>query len=442
MTVSSSENQPKPTVRVTEYVYDTKPKYSNAVVLVHGDHQTGDVWVRKADNTPGWVTRFCDAGFRTFVIDLLYHIPDNPQQPPGREYYGIATNKMSKNTLQTYMTAPRSKSHKVFWPSMGSHCMWPGTGKAGDPIFERVFASMVPEYLDPQERQFNGQVTLAGILRTLEHPAILVGHGSGATISWLAADLVPHRVAGIIAIEPTGPPFTDGWVNDGEKRIYAPTFPDPLSLPLPSIRPYGLSEIPMGFVPPPLPPRDTNQLIQDSAHVGAAGTKGFQPIPFVPSIDPATKAPCYLQDELNGPVRTLPNLQNIPQCVVTGGSSFHSQFDYATVAFLRQAGVPVSHLKLIEDFGLYGNGHLLMLEDNSTEIADRLINWAIQNICNPNTNPQSPDLAPPATMTPQRGRTTQALSADSCCSTWSTIQRQELCAIRPSKFGKSSFNAR
>lgn len=188
-------------------------------------------------------------------------------------------------------------------------------------------------------------------LERFPSPAILVGHGSGATISWLAADQAPHLVAAIVAIEPTGPPFTNGWVNDGGKQIFKLRFPDPQSLPFPCIRPYGLSDIPMGFVPPPLFPSSFEELLQDAAYIDEVPKhERFQPIPFVKSVDPLTRTECYLQDEANGPVRKLPNLKNIPQCVVTVGPSFHTEYDYATVAFLRQAGVPVSHLKLPEEF--------------------------------------------------------------------------------------------
>lgn len=211
-------------------------------------------------------------------------------------------------------------------------------------------------------------------LEKFPSPAILVGHGSGATISWLAADQAPHLVATIVAIEPTGPPFTNGWVNDGGKQIFKPRFPVPQSLPFPCIRPYGLSDIPMGFVPPPLFPSSFEELLQDVAYIDEVPKhERFQPIPFVRSVDSLTRTECYLQGEANGPVRKLPNLKDIPQCVVTAGSSFHTEYDYATVAFLRQAGMPVSHLKFPEDFGLYGNGHLLMLEHNGLGIANWLI---------------------------------------------------------------------
>lgn len=128
------------------------------------------------------------------------------------------------------------------------------------------------------------------------------------------------------------------------------------------------------------------ELLQDAAYIDEVPKhERFQPIPFVRSVDQLTRTKYYLQGEANGPVRKLPNLKDIPQCVVTAGSSFHTEYDYATVAFLRQAGVPVSHLKLPEDFGLYGNGHLLMLEHNSLGIANWLIKWIIQTL-DPPTN--------------------------------------------------------
>ncbi|KAK4201759.1 Alpha/beta hydrolase fold-1 [Triangularia verruculosa] len=379
-------------------------QYKTPVVFVHGDHQTGNVWLHKADGTPGWAPRFAEAGFTTFIVHRPYHTPGSNEQPPGCEQYGVVTKDIPKAAWQKYHTAPRTKLDKVHWPAVETHCMWEGTGKAGDPKFEKFYAGTVPEYLDPQEQQYIGMANLAGFLKRLPHPAILIGHGSGATISWLAADSAPDCVAAIIAIEPTGPPFTNGWVKQDGKQIFVPDFPDPTTLPLPSIRPYGLSDIPMGFVPPPVAPKDfTRELLQDSGYVdGVGGEERFQPIPFIQSIDPATKAPCYLQDDRYDPVRKLPNLQQIPQCVVTAGASHHGGYDYATVAFLRQAGVSVTHLNLGKDFGIGGNGHMLMLEQNSIEIADQMIRLAVRAADGSRDRPRHRYLAPVAVMSEKK----------------------------------------
>jgi len=49
------------------------------------------------------------------------------------------------------------------------------------------------------------------------------------------------------------------------------------------------------------------------------------------------------------------------------------------VKFLEQAGVHPTWVKL-GDAGLHGNGHMLMLEKNSQEIADLLLDWLSKNV--------------------------------------------------------------
>ena len=45
------------------------------------------------------------------------------------------------------------------------------------------------------------------------------------------------------------------------------------------------------------------------------------------------------------PARKLVNLKNIPTAVITSEASYHTAYDDGTVAFLRQAGVSVDHIK-------------------------------------------------------------------------------------------------
>ena len=79
----------------------------------------------------------------------------------------------------------------------------------------------------------------------------------------------------------------------------------------------------------------------------------------------------WLQAE---PARKLPNLAKIPMLIVAAESSYHAAFDHCTAAYLKQAGVPVTFLRL-EDAGIRGNGHMMMLEKNSDEIAGVLVDW-------------------------------------------------------------------
>jgi hypothetical protein len=59
---------------------------------------------------------------------------------------------------------------------------------------------------------------------------------------------------------------------------------------------------------------------------------------------------------------------------VTSEASYHSAYDHCTVKYLEQAGVHVTWIKLA-DVGIHGNGHMMMLEKNNSEIAAVMSRW-------------------------------------------------------------------
>ena len=73
----------------------------------------------------------------------------------------------------------------------------------------------------------------------------------------------------------------------------------------------------------------------------------------------------------------MPNLAACPILIVSGQASYHAVYDHITSAFLRQAGVEHEFVRL-EDIGLEGNGHMMMLEQNNHLVADFLIDWLRQ----------------------------------------------------------------
>jgi pimeloyl-ACP methyl ester carboxylesterase len=79
------------------------------------------------------------------------------------------------------------------------------------------------------------------------------------------------------------------------------------------------------------------------------------------------------------PFGELSNLRRLPVLVVTADASPSSRIDRGTVDFLLLAGVAAEHLRL-EEVGIRGNGHLMMLERNSDEIAGRLIDWLTRTL--------------------------------------------------------------
>jgi len=72
--------------------------------------------------------------------------------------------------------------------------------------------------------------------------------------------------------------------------------------------------------------------------------------------------------------RQLVNLTKVKVLVVTAEASWHPDYDWCTVAFLKQAGVNTTLMSL-KDVDIRGNGHMFFLEKNSDTIADVVRTW-------------------------------------------------------------------
>jgi len=55
-------------------------------------------------------------------------------------------------------------------------------------------------------------------------------------------------------------------------------------------------------------------------------------------------------------------------------ASYHAPFDHCTAKYLTQAGVKNTFVRL-GDVGIHGNGHVVMLEKNSSQVAAFLLRW-------------------------------------------------------------------
>jgi hypothetical protein len=73
-------------------------------------------------------------------------------------------------------------------------------------------------------------------------------------------------------------------------------------------------------------------------------------------------------------VHSLPNLRKIAIAVVISEASPLTARSHCVARFLNQAGVPADLIRL-PDVGIFGNGHMMMLERNSDQIARYLAGW-------------------------------------------------------------------
>ena len=60
-------------------------------------------------------------------------------------------------------------------------------------------------------------------------------------------------------------------------------------------------------------------------------------------------------------------------------ASYHAAYDHCTADYLAQAGVRNTMIKL-GDAGIHGNGHMMMLEKNSDDIAGVMREWLLKAV--------------------------------------------------------------
>ena len=118
------------------------------------------------------------------------------------------------------------------------------------------------------------------------------------------------------------------------------------------MKPYGLTSIPLTYEPAVTPQ---------------------SPLSFVQQEMPERRdlARCWRQKE---PARKLVALGERPIMVLEAEASFYAGYNHCNVAYLAQAGVGVAFIKLA-DLGIHGNGHMMMLEKNSDQVAQVIANW-------------------------------------------------------------------
>ncbi|KAI2625717.1 alpha/beta-hydrolase [Hypoxylon sp. NC1633] len=323
---------------------DGRPIKPCPIIFIHGATRSGTDWLTKPDGQPGWASFFLSQGYECYLVDLPFR-GRSPWRPGNGSMIAYAAE-----SIQTMFTACRENGT---WPQAKLHTQWPGTGKMGNPVFDQLYASSLQILSDPATQEKASQSACAALLDRIGRPAILVSHSAGGLVPWLAADVRPGLVKSIVALEPTGPPFFKVGIKSGPSA------------------PYGVSNAPITYGPPVVDPK------ADLVHE----------IVKAPAPD---MTDCTLQAE-SPPPRQLVNLTDIPVLVVTAPASYHAQYDWGTVRYLRQAGVRnVEHLKL-EEKGILGNGHMMFMEKNSDEVAAQIVRW-IGDCCCGSTG--GPDLTP------------------------------------------------
>lgn len=308
------------------------------LVFIHGGGHTGVCWQMTPDGRPGWAQHFLGKGWPVYVVDQL----GRGRSPANPVAYGQMARVPSVRKAQDNWAAPE-KSATPQWPQAGLHTRWPGGTDPGDPVFDQYYAHLSPAIADQNLQEDLTTQALVALLDRIG-PAILVAHSQPGPAVWRVTDQRPDLVRAIVAVEPSGPPFYE---RDNVKA----TTKD---------RPYGPSRGPLTYEPP----------IRDAAELKLVQ----QQKPDAPDL-----AACWLQAE---PVRKLPRLAGRPILFLLSEASYHAPYDHCTSMYLKQAGVDNDFVRLT-DLGIRGNGHLMLIEDNSLELAAWVERWLVRKLSAP-----------------------------------------------------------
>ena len=302
------------------------------LVLIHGKANTGITWLNTPDGRPGWASYFLCQGYVVYIIDQ----PTRGRSPwlPG----DFAMDTVSFEYIEARITATEKYN---LWPQSTKHTQWPGTGEKGDPIFDAFYASTVQFLSNDTEAQIKTRDAVVALLDKIG-AAVLLTHSQGGLYGWPIADSRPHLVKAIVAVEPTGPPFQQAVFGNNPARAW------------------GLTDIAMTYSPEVSKPLEQIKTVK------------------VPSIDSDLYSSCIMQVEPH--VHVLPNLKDIPVLIVVSESSFHAVYDHCSAKFLLQAGVKNVELLRLENVGIKGNGHAMMVENNNLKVARVLQEWVQKNV--------------------------------------------------------------
>jgi pimeloyl-ACP methyl ester carboxylesterase len=353
-----------------EYMIPSQVKHPFPIVLVHGGGGQGTDWMGTPDGRPGWFQYLVAEGFKVYVVDR----PGHGRSPLHPDLHGAfpPTAAVLENIAGRF--TPPSANPAASPNEYQKHAtQWPGSGNVGSPDLDQLVAGEGGSYVvqpppagaaaagrqggpppsaaratpTPANAQPAGPLNVqhmvwrqagADLLDKIG-PAIIVTHSAGGPFGLLVAEARPALVKATVIIEGAGSGFAGG-------------------------NRWGMSSIPVTYDPPVADPAEIRTHWVSTPE---AGVNGY-----------------YLQME---PAHKLPNLRNTKVVFVTADASFASPGNPGGVAFLKQAGVQAEELRL-GGLGIKGNGHMMMVEKNSRQVLQPIIDWMTKNVTG--SNSQSP----------------------------------------------------
>ena len=363
-----------------EYMIPAQVRHPFPVVLVHGGGGQGTDWMGTPDGRPGWFQYLVQEGFKVYVVDR----PGHGRSPLHPELHvGFAGQAAVLENIAGRFTPPSANPAQTPNEYQKHHTQWPGAGNVGSPDLDQLVAGQGGSYVQAaaaaagrqagagrqggapaapgQGPGRGGTPVAANVVQpvpapNVQHaawrqagadlldrigPAIIMTHSAGGPFGLLVAEARPNLVKATVIIEGAGSGFGGG-------------------------NRWGMSSIPVTYDPPVTDPAAIKTQWVANPEPGVAGY--------------------FLQAD---PPHRLPNLKNTRVVFVTADASFASPGNPGGVAFLKQAGVTAEELRL-GALGIKGNGHMMMVEKNSRQVLQPIIDWMTKNVTGSNNQSPAP----------------------------------------------------
>lgn len=204
-------------------------------------------------------------------------------------------------------------------------------------------------------------------------PVILVAHSAGGPLAWALAEQHPEKIAAMVGVAPGGPANLQHDLPDDPEEIEKLRFNESAGCPI--------------YADPAQPYRVTADFIREFwANSERFPREAMDSYAF--SIVP--ESPMILNERFNiggkGLRLSHPEIvRQRPILVLTGERDprHPKQTDQRVAEYLNADFI------FLPDLGISSNGHMLMIENNSDQIAEIIHRWLTKHICT--ESPQSPN---------------------------------------------------
>ena len=321
-----------------EYMIPQQVRSPYPIVMVHGGNQTGTNFTGTPDGREGWAQYFVRRGYAVYIVDQVAR----GRSAHWNEYYG-AVQPSRLNQVEERFVAPE---RFPVWPQAKLHTQWPGTGKPGDAAFDQFYAAQAVSVASFAKQQEINPPALIALMEKIG-PSILMIHSQSGAFAWPVADRRPDLVKMIVAVEPNGPPVRElqmvgapDWFKDGitDKLLRAGR---------------GAADL-------------RSAARQRRAAVVRAAGEGRRARPR--ALLAAEGAGAQAQEPCQRP---------------GGGGDERGVLSRAVRSLHRrlpEAGQVATDFIRLADVGIRGNGHMMMLEKNSDDIARVMDEWIVQRL--------------------------------------------------------------